>query len=227
LGVEDRGFGYQPIDYLTLKQAFAELPIRRTGTNVTSTDVTSTDVTSTDVTSTDITKGAFVDFGCGKGRPLLFAAMHGFDTVCGVEFNAELAEIARTNLDSLQSHRRCRQHQVVHSDATEFTIPDNATVLFFYNPFAGAILQTTLDNIYESLQRTPRDLTIIYALPKFDPDLMASTPWLTKSVDVKTCNSDWERLTIYRSKPAETPQIEQDVTADGQFASDEEAVHAY
>lgn len=174
LGVNDRGFGYQPIDYLTLQQAFVGLP-------------------------DCLTDGGFVDFGCGKGRALLFAAMHGFESVCGVEFNKELAETARQNLERLGAHRRSRRHRVVHSDATQFQVPDSATVLFFYNPFAGEILQETLGNIHESLVRRPRELFVIYALPKFDTDLMAQTPWLSKREEIQTCNSDWERLTVYRS----------------------------
>jgi SAM-dependent methyltransferase len=176
LGVNNRGFGYQPIDYLTLRQAFKQLPA-------------------------NATDGAFVDFGCGKGRALLFAAMQGFTSVYGVEFNTDLVETSRVNLERLGPHRHCQEHEVVHSDATEFSVPDDATVLFFYNPFGGEILRKTLENIQHSIQRNPREVVIIYALPKFDVDLMAKTPWLAKLEEIRTCNSDWERLTIYRSVP--------------------------
>lgn len=215
LGVNDRGFGYQPIDYLTLQQAFKQLP-------------------------ENATDGTFVDFGCGKGRALLFAAMQGFTSVCGVEFNADLVETARVNLERLGPHRRCQEHEVVHSDATEFAVPDDATVLFFYNPFAGEILRKTLDNIQRSIQRKPREVLIIYALPKFDIDVMAETPWLAKLEEIQTCNSDWERLTIYRSvrQPAaltqayagnakcESQQTESARTVQGE-TNEEDPVHAH
>lgn len=172
LGVVDCGFGYEPIDYLTLRQAFATLP----GT---------------------CRDGIFVDFGCGKGRALMYAAMRGFRTVCGVEFNEQLATTARSNLSCLaEAEPGC--WEVVHGDARDFFVPDEATVLFFYNPFGGQVLLQTLENVRRSLRRNPREVYIVYALPKFDANLMDGLPWLSAWQTVQTCNSDWEQLTIYR-----------------------------
>ncbi|HIM31444.1 MAG TPA: class I SAM-dependent methyltransferase [Planctomycetes bacterium] len=176
LGTNDNGFGYQPIDYLSLEQAFAHLP-------------------------NDMRGESFVDFGCGKGRALLFAAMRPFAAVWGVELNKGLATTATENLTKLADRQRCQFHHVAQADARDFPIPDTATILFFYNPFAGDILRKTLENIYDSLVRAPRKVTIIYALPQCDHDLMAEMPWLAKNTEVRTCNSDWERLTIYESVP--------------------------
>jgi hypothetical protein len=108
-------------------------------------------------------------------------------------------------LARVQKYRQCRFHRVVHSDATEFALPDEATILFFYNPFGGDILRETLENIRRSIEKKPRTLTIVYALPKFDEDLMAETEWLENVAEVRTCNSDWERLTIYRSRQLVVP----------------------
>ncbi|MBI4235785.1 MAG: hypothetical protein HY688_00300, partial [Chloroflexi bacterium] len=53
----------------------------------------------------------------------------------------------------------------VTSDVLDYTIPDDLTVAFFFNPFSGATFATVMDNIRDSLARRPRDLRIIYVNP--------------------------------------------------------------
>ena len=142
-------------------------------------------------------RDVFADFGCGKGRAVLLAAQRAFQSVWGVELSGQLAQTARDNVRRASRHLRCNAVRIVEQDATRFEIPDTLTVAFFYNPFAGDVLRRVLDRLHASVQRRPRNLRIIYAIPRMDRDLMAETPWLEPADELHTANSDWQRLTIY------------------------------
>lgn len=123
-----------------------------------------------EVRDTDV----FVDFGSGKGRVLLEAARHPFARVVGVEVSEQLNEVARRNL-ARRGHRfACRDVEVVTSDAADFVVPDDLTVAYLYNPFAGHTFDAVVRNMVESLDRRPRKVTVIYANPQMGAVLLAS-----------------------------------------------------
>src|SRR5688572_3166400 len=49
----------------------------------------------------------FIDFGCGKGRVVLQAAMYPFRKVIGVELSTELCDVARRNVEHSRSRFVC------------------------------------------------------------------------------------------------------------------------
>jgi SAM-dependent methyltransferase len=105
----------------------------------------------------------FIDFGCGKGRVLLLAAEFPFRKIVGVEFAPQLAEDARRNLKSYRTKRmRCRDISVLTMDATEYELPPEPEVLFFYSPFTGAVMEKVVANIEDSLRRYPRELFVLF-----------------------------------------------------------------
>lgn len=107
----------------------------------------------------------FVDVGCGKGRVVFQAArLYPFKRVIGVDLAPELIEIAQSNIDKTRDRLRCNDVELVAADVTEWEVPDDVTVVFLHNPFGGAVFQSFLDHLDESLERNPRDLLIIYAL---------------------------------------------------------------
>jgi SAM-dependent methyltransferase len=110
----------------------------------------------------------FVDLGCGKGRVLLQAAAYPFKRVIGVEIDAELSALAQANVDRRRDDRRCGDVEVVTADAAEYVIPDDATVVYLYYPFSGDTFRTVIENIVVSIDRAPRTLRIIYALPALE-----------------------------------------------------------
>lgn len=175
LGYKDDHFGYQPIDYETFVAALRPIDEQCRG-------------------------GVFVDFGCGKGRALLLASFRSFRRVIGVEQSAILCDIARTNLERSAAWRRAAYVHVVQQDAAQFTVPDDANLLFFYNPFQGAVLNRVVEQIRQSYLRSPRPLNIIYALPRTDHDALGACDWLMPWRQVRTTNSSWQRLTIYRPR---------------------------
>lgn len=91
----------------------------------------------------DITKGAFLDYGSGKGFSLYMAYKFGFKEVIGVEFAPKLYKISIDNLKKLN----VKNFKVYLEDASYFIPPKNTSLIFFYNPFNEEIMQKVYENI--------------------------------------------------------------------------------
>ena len=105
----------------------------------------------------------FIDCGCGKGRVLLVAAKFPFRRIVGVEFVPQLAEIAKRNLRNYRgSQTKCHDVTVLTMDATEYELPPEPGVVFFYSPFSGAVMEKVVGNIEGSLKRSPRELFVLF-----------------------------------------------------------------
>jgi SAM-dependent methyltransferase len=196
LGHGANQFGYQPIDCQSFVLALRRAGVRR--------------------------QDVFIDFGCGKGRALLLAALFPFRRIIGVERSSELCDHARRNTAAAPRWLRCRQIEVVRTDAVDYFVPDDATLLFLYNPFTSDVLESVLEHIRQSLLRRPRNLRIVYALPKMDRDRLAEIPWLEVDQLLQSASCDWQRLTIYRADlrqfPACPEAADADVEVEGLFA---------
>jgi SAM-dependent methyltransferase len=110
-------------------------------------------------------RDVFVEFGCGKGRVVHQAARRPFRRVVGVEISPVLAEVARRGLVARRHQHRCRDVEIVVADVTAFRVPDDLTVGYFYHPFTGETFESVLRRIIESIDRNPRRVRLIYALP--------------------------------------------------------------
>ena len=102
----------------------------------------------------------FMDIGCGKGQMLVMANMAGFNKIAGIEFNNELAQVAKTNLKELDI-----KADIVVGDATQYKDFDEYTIFFFYNPFGEKAMLKVLDNIKESQVRRKREVYLVYGNP--------------------------------------------------------------
>lgn len=128
----------------------------------------------------DHEKFELVDFGSGKGRVLFLASDYPFRKITGVEFSAELAEIARENIRRYQSAtQKCRNLEVVCMDAIEFPIPAGPAVLFFNNPFGPEVMGPVLNNIQRSMEASPREIYVVYSHPR-NEYLLAQNPGYRK-----------------------------------------------
>ncbi len=67
----------------------------------------------------------FMDIGCGKGQILLMAVMSGMIKVGGIEWNADIAEICRNNMNRLGVSA-----DIVTGDATEYEALDEYSLFF-------------------------------------------------------------------------------------------------
>lgn len=114
----------------------------------------------------EVTRGStFVDLGSGKGKALLVAGRFPFRRVTGVEIDRGLVEAAHQNI--LKAGRRLRAEWVesVTASATSWLIPDDTSVVFMYNPFFGQTFYDAIENVFDSYDRKPRDLHIVYTFP--------------------------------------------------------------
>lgn len=112
-------------------------------------------------------KTVFIDFGAGKGRALVVGANKHFAHVIGVELSDELCQVAQQNIAKVQHRYPRTQFEVVHADATTYNIPNNANVLFFFNPFGALVMQQVINNIKQSIQHYPRLVYVVYVNPIF------------------------------------------------------------
>ncbi len=115
-----------------------------------------------DVSEDDV----FVDFGSGKGRVVLQAALHyPFRRVYGIEMSEQLHRIAEQNVELSRDRFRCRDVRLVRANVLDFEIPDDVTIAFFYNPFVGEVFKNVISRLLASVDRRPRPLRIIYGNP--------------------------------------------------------------
>ncbi len=107
----------------------------------------------------------FIDLGSGKGRVVYQAARYPFGRVVGVELSDELTAVARGNIERKRQTLRCKDIQFVTADITAFPLPDDATVVYMFNPVGGDLFDRAIDNVIASLDRRPRRVRLIYASP--------------------------------------------------------------
>jgi len=104
----------------------------------------------------------FIDFGCGKGKALMLASRF-CSRLIGVEFSSELCLICKKNLDGFAKRKgKELNYKIINIDAAKYTIPNDAAVFFFYNPFFENVMNVVVDNIERSLELKQRQILIIY-----------------------------------------------------------------
>ena len=111
-------------------------------------------------------RDTFIDFGCGKGRVVHQAARWPFHRVIGVEVSPKLAETARAGLAARRHRYRSQNVEIVVADATQYEVPDDLTIGFFYRPFGPESMQAVLGRIVASIDRHPRRVSLIYVAPQ-------------------------------------------------------------
>lgn len=105
----------------------------------------------------------FIDFGSGKGRALLVAAEYPFRQIIGVEFARELHEVALQNISTYSnSKQKCFAISSICVDATDFEIPKEKCIFFFFVPFGIDIFSEVLESINKSYTEYPRHMLILY-----------------------------------------------------------------
>jgi hypothetical protein len=106
-----------------------------------------------------------IDFGSGKGRVLCVAAHFGFRNIRGVEIVSELCDIANNNIEIVRRKYPDTNIEVINKSASDYIIPADATIFFFFNPFDRLMMQKVLRNIKDSLAEYPRKVYIAYVNP--------------------------------------------------------------
>jgi len=146
------------------------------------------------------TGGAFVDYGSGLGRILVAAATFPFARVTGVEHSAELVERSRTNIANAK-RIDCPNIEVIRTNAADWRVPNDVTVLHFYNPFMNQTLRAVVSDIARSLREVPREASIMFGYPREMDVLMRAgevipTEWQKQAID-----QVWPLHPVFKSFP--------------------------
>jgi SAM-dependent methyltransferase len=103
-------------------------------------------------------KKVFCDIGCGKGRSLLIADELGFEKLIGFEISEKLVKQARKNA----THEN---FDIILADATNLSLVEEVDFVFIHCPFSDELFDRFLKNLESSLQKYPRELTLLYGFP--------------------------------------------------------------
>ena len=108
----------------------------------------------------------FIDLGSGKGRTLLMASDYPFRRIVGVELLPDLHRIAQENLSKYRSaSQKCFEMQSLCCDATTFDLPEDALVLYLFNPLPDFALRQVLENLERSRRSNSNPVFILYHNP--------------------------------------------------------------
>jgi SAM-dependent methyltransferase len=103
-----------------------------------------------------------LDIGCGKGYAVYKINKMGFACADGVEYDAGIADIARSNMEKLGLvDNVC----IYNMDAAEFDGYDGYDVIYMFHPFKAPIMEKVAARVEESLLKHPRTFTVVYFHP--------------------------------------------------------------
>lgn len=106
----------------------------------------------------------FLDIGSGKGRALVLAAEAGFKKVIGVEYAAELNDIAHTNIEKVRDRFPKTEFVLQEGDALTYTIPEEVDVIYLFNPFDEEAVIGLLNQLKPAFASTKK-VYLIYVHP--------------------------------------------------------------
>lgn len=124
-------------------------------------------------------RDVLVDVGCGKGRVINAWLDMGFENrMFGIELDPDVAAMARHRLAGR------RNVEIRTGNALE-CLPDEATLLFLFNPFSGRVLTEFRDRL-EAQFPPGRPLTIVYYMALFVEVFMDRPGWVVERSPART-----------------------------------------
>lgn len=121
---------------------------------------------------------AFVDVGCGAGRPLAYFSSLGFERMVGIEINPDAAALARQNLQRLKkSWNRAGRIEVLTTDVLASDVDFTGAVLYLANPFGRTTMQAFAERLKAQLLARPgQEILIYYVMPLHVQALLEAFP---------------------------------------------------
>jgi len=151
----------------------------------------------------DEDQDVLLDYGAGMGRMMVAAGMYAFRKVIGIELSPQLSAIARENIARLGGRMRCPDVELITADACDYAVPPDVTIVYIFNSFSGWVLAEVLDRIRESLEESPRKMTLIFcAPPEMHGDPLGGCDWLAPPRIVE--GSRDRTIYFYETLPAQT-----------------------
>ena len=111
-----------------------------------------------------LTRDTFVDYGSGKGAAIIHAHQLGFKKTIGVEFAKELHEQAEKNIEKLD----LKGVNSIYADATTYTLPNDISLIYFFNPFDAIVMRKVIENILQQKENFSGEVYVIYGNPSCD-----------------------------------------------------------
>ena len=134
----------------------------------------------------------FLDYGCGLGRSLFFMASQVGCRASGIEYDYELCEAAIKNLErSKLSEQYKKSIRIVCTDARTYHVLDEDR-FYFFNPFAGEILQIVIGRIRQSYYEHTRQIYLFFYYPYDDAAAALMTAEGLSFVDEIDCTDLYE-----------------------------------
>ncbi|WP_316523109.1 RsmD family RNA methyltransferase [Neglectibacter sp. CSJ-5] len=165
-------FDYEPSSYSDLHKIFAEISFTK--------------------------DSHLIDYGCGKGRVLIMAALYGCSRITGIELRPDLCQIAKTNVSNVWARNNTNVTiQILEQDAIQYKIDPSINYFFFYNPFHMKVFIYVLKNIQQSVLLSPRNVQLIFFKPQ------KSTIWQLEKMKFFTLQKELKesRCLIYHYSP--------------------------
>jgi len=129
----------------------------------------------------DLRDHAFVDIGCGKGRPMIVATEFPFREVIGYDLASRLVDIANRNA---QIVARCFPERVrmraYAADALQAEFPPGKLVVYLFNPFGIETMARLLDSLTAAYERGAIETFSIVYLNPLCKDLFDASPILER-----------------------------------------------
>lgn len=107
----------------------------------------------------------FIDIGCGKGRVLLEASLHGCQNIYGVDISRELLEYANNNIKECEKKNPGLRYQLFCMNAKNYVFTPDINKVFLYNPFSLKIMIKVLKALTNSIEENPREVTLFWGGP--------------------------------------------------------------
>jgi hypothetical protein len=118
--------------------------------------------------------------------------------VIGVELVPALAAIGNKLLENESAKFRTNSTEIIIDNACLFSIPSDASIAYFYNPFSLEIFSHVIKNIEKSLKKKPRTFTLVLLHMKPDAiDICKKAQFIVG----KKCILDNQKLVIMINTP--------------------------
>ena len=106
-----------------------------------------------------------VDMGAGKGRVGFYLSNKIGCHVTGIEYDKDIYALALNNLSKVVKNVNVT---FLNETAEKYSIKENDTIFFFFNPFSDKILSKVIHNIEESFYEVNREIKLIFYYPTLE-----------------------------------------------------------
>lgn len=147
-----------------------------------------------------------VDFGCGKGRVMIYLHYNLNIPVTGIEINdltyAEAEENIERYLGTIGDNQKA-SIGITKEYAEDYIIKQEENIFFFFNPFSSEIFEKVIDNIVRSSNEFNKKVQVIlyYPMIKYKKKLNQSSFKLVKAIRTKKAIDFNELFLIYEYVP--------------------------